>query len=77
MRNNGDISSDPVATLDAILECVDEKEPDGALSTEADDRWAHALHQTVKVRIAAMRRQLTPFHPHIKSSSQVCSTFDG
>lgn len=73
-NNNDKVQSNPVTILRAILQHVSEEgadETDDGASTEADERWAHALHQTMMARIAVMRRQLTPFGAPIKAPSPI------
>jgi hypothetical protein len=76
MASNGkydDGLPSPVAVLRTILEHVAEEETEDGPSTEAEERWAQKLHQTMTARIAVMRRQLTPFGAPIKAPSPIRS----
>jgi hypothetical protein len=67
------IRTNPAAVLDRILDHVAEEDAENGSSSEADERWAQALHRKMTARIAVMRRQLTPFGATIKVPTPIRS----
>jgi len=60
---------DAIAILDAVIDHVAEEEAENGEPTEQDLRWSHDLRRQMQSRIAALRRQLTPARPIIRSVS--------
>ena len=62
-----------VAMLDAVITLVAEDEAEDGQSTPDQARWAHGVAQAVAIRVAELRRQLTPARPVIKRAAPVAS----
>jgi hypothetical protein len=62
-----------VAVLDAVIALVAEDEAEDGTSTPDQARWARGVAQAVAVRVAELRRQLTPVRPVIKRAAPVGS----
>lgn len=60
---------DAVAILDAVIDHVAEEEAENGEPTEQDLRWSRDLRRQMQSRMAALRRQLTPVQPIVRSVS--------
>ena len=62
---------DPVAIWDDILDLVAEDDAETAVATPDDARWAQEVSASVKSRLAALRRQLTPTHVSVRRGVEI------
>ncbi|HEU4726477.1 MAG TPA: hypothetical protein VFT22_01250 [Kofleriaceae bacterium] len=63
-KNRGNMRGENTATLlDVAQDHVAQEGTDGAEFTPEEDEWARNVRQSVEMRLAALRRQLTPEQP--------------